>query len=362
MARSAQLFTNRRTAIEATLRGKFDVAGTKHQIVASASQFDGGTSNFAPVPSFPVTGRTGSLYATIPLADPFADGLPPDAFVDAAQPRIRGVSLGDTITAFDDRLVLTLVARQQQIAQGSYDQSKLTPTVAALFKLTGQVSVYANYAEGLTQGAIAPTGAANANEQLPPFVATQYEGGIKFDGGDFGITAAYFDIAQASAFLDPATNIFASIGRQRNKGFEVETFGQPLPGFRLLGGVAYIDGRQEATAGGLTDGRLAFGVSKWNVSASAELDVPGVSGLTVTGRYLFTDRAFLNLANTQVVPAWERVDVGVRYAASVGGRPAAIRLNVTNLLDRAYFQAQGARNLFVVAPPRVVALTGSLNF
>lgn len=87
-----------------------------------------------------------------------------------------------------------------------------------------------------------------------------------------------------------------------------------------------------------------------------------MSGLTVTGRYLFTDRAFLNLANTQMVPAWERVDVGVRYAASVGGRPAAIRLNITNLLDRAYFQAQGARNLFVVAPPRLVTLTGSLNF
>jgi iron complex outermembrane recepter protein len=353
-------FDNRRTALEGNIRGKFDVLGIDNRLVLSLSRFTGGVSEFGSGAVVPVNANT-TVYVVQPFANPFPNGEPPRAIIGGIKPEFVGFTIGNTFSAIDDRLQISVVGRYQKIRNGVYNQDKWSPTVAGLFKLTRTLSIYGNYAEGLTQGAVAPSTAVNANEQLSPFIADQKEVGIKWNAGRFGITAAYFDIAQESAFTDPVTNIFTASGLQRNKGFEIEAFGEPVKGLRILGGASYVDGRQERTRGGLTDGNRALGVTDWGVSASVEWDIPSLAGVTVTGRYIHTGDAFVNLTNTQGIPSWDRVDLGARYRFDVGGTPIVLRANLTNLFDKSYWQT-ASRNLISVAAPRVLTVSASAEF
>ena len=149
-----------------------------------------------------------------------------------------------------ERLQITLGARRQQVksatfsgASGAqlgarYSQSATTPSVAILYKAGSRISLYANYAEGLSQGAIAPATAANAGQAFPPFKTRQKEAGLKLDLGEFAHTFSVFEIRRPGSYTDLLTNFFSFGGMQRNRGVEWGFFGQARPGLRLMGGLA----------------------------------------------------------------------------------------------------------------------------
>src|SRR3546814_4013744 len=66
---------------------------------------------------------------------------------------------------------------------------------------------------------------------------------------------------------------------------------EPLKGFRLLGGVMYIDSELTDTTDGAFDGNRAPATPKYNVNLSAEWDVPTVQGLTLTSRAIHSSRS-----------------------------------------------------------------------
>lgn len=302
----------------------------------------------------------GSIYTANEVPNPFAGGIPTISGVDNAPVRLHSFALADTVSMLDDRLIVLLAARHQSFRNGEYDQSKLTPTAAALLKLGHGVSIYGNYAQTLAQGAIAPAGSSNASKQLAPYLSRQHELGLKWDRGNHGLTLAYFEIQRASAFVD-SDNVFRTAGRQRNRGVELETFGELGRGLRVLGGVAWIDGRMTRTARGAFDGRKAIGVPELTANLGAELDVATLPGLTLTGRFIHTGSAFVDLANTQKVPSWRRVDVGARYAWHSGPTRVTLRAGIQNLLDDHSWTIAG-RNFISVAPPRTWQLSASFDF
>ena len=352
---------------ELGLRGSFTTGPIKHQASVSALRFfrlytapPAGQS--IVVNSTPVTGNIYTDYAT-----PYVNIKPTLGAYTGTAVRQQSIGLADSMTMLDDKLNIVLGLRQQSIEQEAvapakpYDSSKVTPTLGASYQLGGGWTVYGNYAEQLSQGAVAPTGTANAGQSLEPYVGKQNEFGAKWNAGNYGVTLAYFDIKQASAFTDPADNTFKAAGEQRNRGFEVETFGELTKGVRLLGGVAYIDAKQSKTRLGATDGKQALGVPKKNLNLGAEWDIAAVTGLTVSGRVVHTGPAYVDLANTQELPSWNRVDVGARYALKVDGKAVTLRASINNLADKAYWQV-GARNLFAVAEPRTWRLSASMDF
>lgn len=301
-----------------------------------------------------------SIYSYVDVPNPFANGVPDVPAVDSPTLKLDSYAVADTLSMFDDRLLVTLAARHQQIRSGLYDQRKVTPTVAALYKLGDGVSVYGNYAEALAQGAVAPAGSVNAGEQLAPYLSKQHEFGVKWDRGSYGLTAAYFDIQKSTAFVD-TDRVFRDAGRQRNKGVELETFGEISRGLRLLGGVAWIDGRMTQTAGGVNRGNKAIGVPEVNVNLGVDYDLPTVPGLSLSGRLIRTGSAYVDLANTQRVPSWHRVDVGARYATKLGGTPVTLRAGIHNLLDDTYWTIAG-RNFISVGAPRTWLMSASFDF
>ncbi|MCY1419766.1 Ferrichrome receptor FcuA [compost metagenome] len=260
--------------------------------------------------------------------------------------RFSSVALADTLGLFQDRLLVTLGARLQRVKVTSWtdgvrdepvnDETDISPLVGVVYKLNEQMSLYANYVEGLTQGETAPATANNADTVFPPYTSKQGEVGVKYDLGSFGVTASLFRIEQPAYQFDEQNN-FKPNGELRNQGVEFNVFGEPLEGVRLLGGVMLLDSEQRDTTGGEFDGNHGTGAPEVNANLGAEWDIQAVQGLTLTARAIHTGSQYLDPANEQKIDSWERYDLGGRYAFSVGNSPVTLRATVENVLDKTYW-------------------------
>ena len=279
-------------------------------------------------------------------------------------------------TCFDDRLLLTLGARWQRVKVDDwtndvkgvtgYDEEKVSPSGGLLFKATDKLSLYANYMEGLSQGKIAPSTSRNENQIFPPFISRQVEVGAKYDAGAVALTAAVFRIRQPAYETNATTRLFGPNGKRQNQGVELSVFGEPLKGVRLLGGVMYTDSELTDTTNGTYDGNRAPATPKYNVNLGAEWDVPGLEGLTLSSRGLYSRSQYLDASNVKQIDAWTRLDVGARYGFKVDDKRITLRANVENVADRRYWSSAGASDDsepgLTLSTPRTYLLSATIDF
>lgn len=138
--------------------------------------------------------------------------------------RLRSVAIGDNLTALDDKLIIMLGARYQQILQdtynysqvktGAYDESKWTPALGVTYKITPEVSVYANYIESLAKGLTNTTGGVTTS--IKPFVAEQKEVGAKYENDHLGVTLSLFDIIKQRGIMQ--NGVFSDSGEYVHRG------------------------------------------------------------------------------------------------------------------------------------------------
>ncbi|QHF03477.1 TonB-dependent siderophore receptor [Pseudomonas asturiensis] len=360
---------NVRTAT-AGVRNWFQTGPVSHEVNLAASyfymDFENGGARYAAAPS--------NLFDPVDTPKP---GNPTrlDSKV-YTENRFSGLALSDTLGFFDDRLLLTLGARWQRVkvddwsdnikGDTAYDEEKVSPSGGILYKVTDELSVYANYMEGLSQGKIAPSTSINEDEIFPPFVSRQVEVGAKYDLGAFAFTGSVFRIKQPAYETNAASRVFGPNGKRENTGVELTLFGEPLKGFRLLGGVMVIDSELTNTTNGTFDGNSAPATPKYNVNLGAEWDVPTVQGLTLTGRGIYTSSQYLDQANSKEIDSSERFDVGARYAFKVDQKVITLRANVENVLDKRYWSSAGASDDsepgLTLATPRTYLLSATIGF
>ncbi|MCP6696238.1 TonB-dependent receptor [Pseudomonas donghuensis] len=360
---------NVRTAT-AGLRNWFETGPVSHEVNLAANyfymDFENGGGRYAARPS--------NLYNPRPTPTP-GPLLRSDPKV-YTENRFSGVALSDTLGFFDQRLLLTLGARWQRVqvddwsdgikGDTAYDEEKVSPSGGILFKLTDQLSLYANYMEGLSQGKIAPSTSINEDQIFAPFISRQVEVGAKYDLGSFALTASAFRIKQPAYETNAGTRVFGPNGKRENKGVELNVFGEPLKGFRLLGGVMYIDSELTDTVGGSFDGNRAPATPEYNVSLGAEYDVPALAGLTLTARGLHSSSQYLDQANSKQIDGWERYDLGARYAFKVDDKDITLRASVENVLDDRYWASAGASDDseagLTLSTPRTYLVSATLGF
>lgn len=360
-------YRTRNLAAEAGVRTRFETGFVGHNVnlaYATHRVQIGYADTFFPE-------FNSNIYARAPGLEPNVSGLPNDP-PTTLRYNLSSFAFSDTLSLLDDRIQLTAGFRFQSIkaenldgptgvVTTSYDNSAVTPAVALLVKPLSFVSLYANYIQGLAQGPIAPAGTLNAGQMFAPSVTTQKEVGAKFDWGKWATTVSLFDITQPSGITDAATNTFGVNGQQRNTGWEFNVFGEPLQGFRVLGGLAYTAGRLTSTAGGLNDGNFAPGVPQLQANINGEVDVPFVPGLTVTGRVIYTALQYLDAANLQTVPDWARFDLGVRYTHDLPATALILRANVENVANASYW-ASAAGGTLSMGTPRRFLLSATARF
>jgi len=358
-----------RTAM-AGLRNWFRTGPVSHELNLSASyfymDFENGGARYASAPS--------NLYD--PVATP-TPGTPtridPKVYTEN---RFSGLALADTLGFFDDRLLLTLGARWQRVqvddwsdgvkGDTAYDEEKVSPSGGALLKVTDQLSLYANYMEGLSQGKIAPSTSVNEDQIFPPFTSRQVEVGAKYDLGRVAFTASAFRIRQPAYETNAQSRVFGPNGKRDNRGIELSVFGEPLKGVRLLGGLMYIDSELTNTVGGTFDGNRAPATPEYNVNLGAEWDVPGLTGLTLTARGIHSSSQYLDQGNSKQIDGWERFDLGARYAFKVDATQVTLRASVENVLDERYWASAGASDDsepgLTLSTPRTWLLSATLGF
>lgn len=368
---------------ELGVRGKLRTGSVGHEWVASASYFDFEKDN-AYAMDYANT-LPANLYGYTPYAAPaFSAGALHGG--DLANPNLTGrtrlvsFALGDTLAFMDDTLLLTVGARHQSIKVqdyaygtsaplGSYDKSRISPAAGVVFKASSRLSLYANYIESLSQGETAPATAngvpvVNHGQQLAPYVSKQKEIGVKYDAGRIGGSVALFSTTRPRALVN-ADNVFTAAGEDRHQGMEFNVYGEAARGLRLLGGATWLQAKQRATGTAALDGNRVIGVPRLQANAGVEWDVPGVRGLALDTRVVHTGASYADDANTLRLPAWTRLDLGVRYLTEVGGRLLTLRARVDNATNRNYWASAGGypgSGYLVVGAPRTFTLSASVDF
>lgn len=368
---------------EIGVRSKVQTGPVGHTIVASASKLSITSRNaFA----FDLAGFANNLYNPTEVPEQpigiFTGG-------ELSDPRVTqrvdntSYAVADTLAMLDNRLLLTLGARHQKIRDRAYDyntgaqtssfnKSKVSPLAGVVFKMSPQLSLYANYVEGLVRGPVAPATTpggvvvTNNGEVFAPTKTEQTEAGIKFDSGNIGGGVAIFSTAQPiGSFSGGAPSTFSVNGEQRNRGLEITAFGVPARGFRVLGGVTFIDGKYRKTGAANTSGNEAIGVPDTQANLGFEWDLPWVRGLGFDARVVYTSSQYADAANNYKVPHWTRIDAGARYRTAIGNQVVTFRGRVDNVANKNYWQSAGGypgAGYLVVGAPRTVTVNASIDF
>ncbi|MGP5569122.1 TonB-dependent receptor [Pseudomonas helleri] len=356
-----------KTSGEAGLKGNFRTAAIKHQWSINATHY-GDTQKDYGRRQVPGADWITNIYN--PVWGPAADKSFP--YIAHSETRLTSYGVADTLSVLEDQVQLTLGVRRQQVLTdtfsvstgartGRYDEAATTPAAALLVKLTDNVSVYANYIEGLSKGATAPMTAANAGDVFAPYKSKQKEVGIKLDLGDFTHTLSLYEIKRPSSYTDPDTNVFSFGGEQRNRGIEWSFFGAPLNDVRLMGGVAHVDPKLTKTAGGINQGKTATGLPKLQGKLGVEWDTSVIDGLTLTANATSVSKQYISADNSQLIPGYTIFDVGTRYTTHLASRPITLRGSVTNVANKAYWGTPLLSSLGLGAP-RTVELSASVDF
>ncbi|MEH6433884.1 TonB-dependent receptor [Massilia sp. DD77] len=361
---------------EIGVRGELRTGPVKHSLSATASGFHSESKNAYGMSDF--SGFAANIYRPSDVAAPsarfFTGGDMNDPLL-TAKTILSSYAVADTLSFANDTILLSVGARHQKIKDFGYDynsgiqysayeESEVTPLAGLVFKPVKNVSLYANYSEALQKGPVASgTDIVNVGEVFAPFVSRQKEVGVKYDGGRLGLSAALFSTSQPSAYVE--NRRFGVYGEQRNRGLEVSVFGSPLRGLRLLGGLTLLDAEQRRTAGGANEGKDAIGVPKTQLNLGVDWDVPGVQGLALNARTVYTSGQYADAANTQKLPSWARLDIGASYDLRVMERDVTLRARIDNVTDKNYWASAGGYpgyGYLVLGAPRSVVVSGSIDF
>ncbi|WP_187670700.1 TonB-dependent siderophore receptor [Zestomonas carbonaria] len=351
---------------EAGLRGAFDTGAVRHDWTFSGNRLytrEGLVYLFDGM-------QPGNLYENAPHM-PVPDYSALDGSIPkTAESDLSGVALSDRLSLFEERLQFTLGIRHQQIKAktydwdtgvrtATYDEKVWTPMLGVLVKPLDELSLYANYIQGLSQGETAPPTAQNAGEMMAPYKARQYEIGAKYDFGSLLATIALFQIEKPSGFVD-AGNVFRSDGEQRNRGLELSLAGELREGLRVLAGATYLVPELSKAANPDEEGNDAPGVSRKQANLGLEWDTPFLAGLTLNGRLIHTGQAYLDAANQIDVPSWNRLDLGGSYRFQAGGTPLVARANLENATGEDYWLASSG--YATLSLPRTLTLSLTADF
>lgn len=378
---------------QAGIRGKFSVAGISNEFNAGASVNYTENRNSFAFGAFPTSvraacGASATSFCTN-LYNAMVVDRPPNSttagFVSGSfsvLPRVstsefKSVFVSDTIGVIDDRVLVTVGARRQNMVVDAYnrttlarttryDKSATTPVVGVIVKPTVHLSFYANRIEALVQGPVAPNNATttNAGEIFEPFRSVQYEAGAKLAIRGLTGTIALYQTRQPSTFNQPVTGsstlvTFVVDGEQTNRGIEVTANGEPTDWLRFIGGFTINDAKITRSLNGVNNGKKAIGVPDYQVNFGTEIVPPFLDKMTLTARVVVTGKQMINIpsatASAQELPSWTRFDLGARYVLVADEHPVTLRLSAENIDNRRYWYSAFGGYLLQGSPRTVKA-------
>ncbi len=268
---------------------------------------------------------------------------------------LTGFSFTDRMVTKDEAWQLILGARYQKVksvnvekGNAAYNEHVVSPAVGIVHKFNNKVSVYGNYMEGLKTGVAAPDGTANKNELMAPVKVKQMEIGTKVDMGKITATLSAFQMSHPSYTTDSVTNYYALNTKVRARGLELNVFGEPVKGTRVLGGLMLLDSKftKDSSSDKLKGNRFE-GTARVNATLGVDQDIKSVAGLSVSTRLNYTGSAYANNANTVKTNGYFTWDLGTRYTWKAGNTPMTVRADVYNVLNKSYWNSLHSNGVII---------------
>lgn len=377
MGRLTVPYVSDSVATQAGVRGKFDTGFISHSVnlgmssvyrkyktayTMSASSIN--TNIYDPVDaSSPAT-----LYAGGSMGDP------------ALRNRVQnvGVSVSDTLSMLDDRLQLIAGLRRQNVIvkdysytgteTDSFEQMKVTPAFGLVVKPWEHVSFYANHIEALQAGEVSGTTyngkvVTNGGQASGIETSKQDEVGVKTDFGRIAGTLSLYQIKKPVGMYRATgeTYEYGTYGEVRNRGVELNVFGEPVLGVRLNGSVTWMNPEMTQTQDGAYNGKDAVGIPRYQWVLGGEWDIPGGSGVTALGKVIRSGSQYADEENSLKVDGWTRLDLGLRYVMPVGQNTLTWRASLENVTNEKYW-ASATGGYLTQGDPREFKLSATYDF
>lgn len=362
------------------IRGSFDTGVVSHKVnVGYSAQIrrDATAWRMSDSTKNPTINIYNSHDVDMPDYKPNPKGGHYDDPLTTARNRTQGWLLSDTLGFFDDSLLFTAAARHQKVVIRNYDnqtgrettsssftESRWMPTFGLVYKPWETLSLYANHTEALQPANNAPITAKNYGQSIGIAHSKQDEVGIKIDYQRVGGSLSLFQITKPSGVLD-SDKYYRMDGEQRNRGVELNVFGEPVLGLRLTGSTLWIDPELTKTAGGTYDGNDAIGVSRFYAVLGAEYDIKPIEGLTATARVNHTGSQYADTANTKKLDSYTTLDLGMRYRMHLNQEQNDLvwRVGVTNVTNQNYWSGADDTGVYIYqGEPRTLKVSVSYDF
>jgi len=300
------------------------------------------------------------LLGTASIAAPVVFGLPAagipthDNIFLSSGVHQQGINAADTVT-FTARWSARVALSQDWIwvdnfnnagvQTSSYHTNGVSPTASLLFKPATNITIYSTVASSLQQGDIASSTTANPGQALPPYRSTQQEVGYKLAVGRIDVSTAVFRLDRPFANIDPADNVFKISGDQINYGVEATIAGRLTDRLIASSGLTLLDTNVTKTGNPATDGQHFVGIPAYRSNLLAECRLPLGSATFANVNWQLVGRRPIDDINSTWTPAYNVVDLGMRYARPLGKRMTTWRLTVNNVTNVHYWSTLGPGNI-----------------
>jgi catecholate siderophore receptor len=239
-----------------------------------------------------------------------------------------------------------------------------SPRAAIVFKPTPDQTYYFSYGTSFDPSAEALSLTA-ATSALGPVKATSYEVGAKTAllDGKLLATGALFrtqvDNAQTNDPDDPSITVLA--GNQRVDGFELGLSGRITEDWEILAGYTYLDAKTIASGTQADVGKFLMNAARNAVNLWTEYEIDDHWEVGTGGNFL--GRRYGDMANTASIPSYFVWNGMVSYKVNDN---YSLQMNVTNLLDRTYYDASyytsASENHIIPGPGRTFTFTARASF
>ena len=220
-----------------------------------------------------------------------------------------------------------------------YDQSFTTPWLALSHAVGASGTVYASWGRGI-ESEVVPNRARynNPGRALPALKSRQVELGYKQRGDNVDAGVAVFEVrrpawADIGSCDDDNTCTRRADGEARHRGLEADIDWR-AGAWNLRASAMALQARRRGSADASVEGKRPTNVPDLALKTQATYNVGALPGLALLGFVTYEgDRAVLP-DNSIRIGGWTRVDLGVRYATTLGGRTMTLRAGVDNVADR----------------------------
>lgn len=372
-AANAQNESGMNSYFQTGLKGKFETGAVKHQMSFAIDR------SWAKYYNKSINGPKGMIHGGIysgpTYDDGFYDKLP------ALQTAVKewneintGVTLADSMSYGKWDVLLGISHKHENFNSlktgKQFENDNWLPTYGVTYKPNDKMAVYASKTESFSRGYIVTNTSnktyANEDEVFDPSTSKQKEIGVKYQWGRINTTLAYFDI-ETQSIVDKKINgdLFAvRDGLDNYKGWEWTINGKPADKWTVTGGLLYMNGKREKTAGGTNDGKFINGAAKWSGVLGATYEPNEKWGLI--GRLTWVGEAFIDNSKSPTkstrIPSYTVLDLGADYKTTIADIPMTFKVMCYNALNKDYWMGRGSSTTFGLSMPRTWMLSASMHF